>query len=124
MSELPYDWNKALAVDFDGTITHDNNYPEKPEKPNERIVKALQYAKKIGYYIIIHSCRMTPPNDTEEQRELIFNFCIENDVPFDVIWDTPGKPIAFIYIDDRAMEPYYFAFCMLDGWLDKKRGGR
>lgn len=122
-TKLPYDWENASAVDLDGTLCA-HCYPDPPGRPYTDVINALRYRKKQGRYIIIHSCRMTPPNNLEEQRKLIFSFLVNNDVPFDMIWDGKGKPIAAEYIDDRAKTPSEFVWEVMTasekGWEDKE----
>lgn len=101
---------KNIVVDFDGTIMP-YSFPE-VDKPFPSTRFALNEIKKMGYNIIIHSVRTAsywymigdnkiPRN--ENQVELIKNYMIENNLPFDAIW-LADKPLAKYYIDDRALQ--------------------
>jgi capsule biosynthesis phosphatase len=99
------EYQKTICIDFDGTI----NYWQYPEvgKPQPKVIEALKSIKKMGYKIIISSCRTNlqlNPKTYEEQVKIIEDYLNKNDIPYDEI-DTGrnGKPIAEIYIDDRAI---------------------
>ena len=101
-----------LAVDFDGTIAHDNYPGIGPLRQGAR--RALWEAKARGWTIIIWTCRCGPYLD-----EMI-EFLRSNHVPFDVINDhaphnkaryngDARKVFADIYIDDRAIGGWTWA---------------
>lgn len=86
-----------IAVDFDGTLYDFHNegftFP--------KVIELLKLAKKLGCYIYIFTAF---PNE-----EKVKNYCIENDIPFDAINDSPvkegmgtKKPYYNILLDDRA----------------------
>lgn len=113
------DWLKTIPLDFDGTITTDNSYPDPPQHMRSGMDKCCRRLKEQGYYIIIHSCRLTPPNDVEKQKKIIFDFCLQNNIPFDAMWTGQGKPIGICYVDDRSVQPHEFMHLVLNGYFDR-----
>ena len=103
---------KSIAIDLDGTILefdweqwamYQMNYFGKPK---EGAIKALKFLKKLGYKIIIHTCRTNPklhPQHTlGELWMIVEKKLVEYGIPFDEVWVETGKPIADLYIDDRG----------------------
>jgi len=95
-----------IAVDFDGVICEQNIHyvPGKFDVLRPDVVKAIQTLYNDGHSIIIFTCR----GDVKE----IANFLHEKNIPFDAIneniFKTPtclnsGKPVADVYIDDKAL---------------------
>lgn len=74
----------TIAVDFDHTLVHG-------DKPIEGAREAINILREQGHYIIIHSC------NNPEWIERVMN---NNNMRFDHIWTSPGKPVADIYVDD------------------------
>ena len=97
----------VVCVDFDGTLVH-NAYPE-TGSPIEGSAEALLRLRKMGFYIIIFSCRTNISlclNEREmfRQKKLIEKSLKDYGIPFDeVALSSTGKPIADFYIDDRAV---------------------
>ena len=98
----------TLAIDFDGTIVH-NDYPRiGPLRPGAR--KAINTLYQKGHHIIIWTSR------SGEMVEHARKFLIDNDIMFHSInqsnpehvqeygGDT-RKIFADLYIDDRALFP-------------------
>jgi hypothetical protein len=80
---------KVIAVDFDGTIRDwDSN------RPLDGCKQAINSLREKGYKILIHSCN---------SPEWIENWMNDNDIRFDSIWTDTGKPVAYAYLDDRAV---------------------
>jgi len=95
---------KTVAIDLDGTILRHWEGTFDTHKFGEILPgakEALEEMKALDYYLIIHTCR------TDE--EAVSKFLKENKIPFDAINTNPnapefdGKPVADIYIDDRAI---------------------
>jgi len=100
---MPY---KTVCIDFDGTIT---NYKEFKRKgifdevlPGCR--GALKRLKDDGWTIIIFTTRL--------ETYLVRQYLEDNGIPFDYINSNPTnekldchpfKPLADVYIDDRAI---------------------
>lgn len=94
-----------IAIDFDGTLCdvmpHDDNWPMGPVKEGAKDL--LKAWTKAGHYLIIHTARISGRPTDDRQFDAIRDYLDSQDVPFDLIWDESGKPIADIYIDDRAI---------------------
>lgn len=104
-------WPKTLAVDFDGVIHwyrkgwHDGSVYDDPF-PGAR--ECLQRLIDQGHKILIYSTRLmdrivngeTSPSQLEEVKAWWKKHNMPEDVKF---WTEPGKPLAFVYIDDRAL---------------------
>lgn len=93
---------KIIAVDFDYTLNDQNNKP--PDKrlgpPFPGAKEALQAFREAGYDICIHSCR---GSDGPRAVKVMADWLEFFSIPFDSIWDQPGKPVADFYIDDLAV---------------------
>jgi hypothetical protein len=96
---------KTIAVDFDGVI---NSYKSGWQGPNETDEPVLNAAEGIsglwnrGNKIIIFSTRANTHEGTDTIREYIRRHT-ENDLLANSIEITDKKPIADVYIDDRAI---------------------
>lgn len=94
---------RTIAFDFDGVIAQYKGFKsvEHMGEPNPNVVKAIRTLKEKGHKIIIHSTR---------SNEQLRDYCERNDIPFDYINENPkfntgnkGKPVASVYVDDRAV---------------------
>lgn len=113
---------KFIAIDFDGTLTVGNRFPNigPANIPNiETIQKIISMYSEQGYrtVLILWTCREDWPDEPSKQflTEAI-NWCDDN-VPFkfDYINENPecdfGRPnlvrkiIADLYIDDKSLNP-------------------
>lgn len=96
---------KTVCVDIDGTLVHYDGW-----KGHENFGKIVEGAKEAmdtlhnhGWYIIIFT--------TRANKESIRNFLERSGIVYDSINENPyqpenaigGKPIADVYIDDRAI---------------------
>jgi hydroxymethylpyrimidine pyrophosphatase-like HAD family hydrolase len=93
----------VISFDFDGVIAHTKGFVSKEHEgePNLEVVKAIRMLKEQGCKILIHSTR---------GNEFLKNYCEKFSIPVDYInhnpnkeGDNPGKPIAFVYVDDRSI---------------------
>ena len=106
LSQQPVD--KIAIIDFDGTLCEFMFPDVGPIEPN--VKEALETLKKAGYTIKIHSCRTATYWERPEERRIhvktIYDFMHEHDLPYDEIITitTMDKPIADVYIDDRAVK--------------------
>ena len=95
--------SRVFAFDFDGVISQYEEFVSATHtgEPIKEVVGAIRKLKENGHKILLHSTR---------GDELLKNYCTEHDIPFDYInknpeleGENPGKPIAFVYVDDRAV---------------------
>ena len=98
---------KIAVIDFDGTLCKFAFPDVGPIEPGVR--EALQTLKNAGYVIKIHSCRTASYWGNESERKIhvkaILDFMIQHELPYDqiLLCPTMDKPIADVYIDDRAI---------------------
>ncbi|MDR2534983.1 MAG: hypothetical protein LBD29_03005, partial [Treponema sp.] len=96
---------KVVAVDFDGVI---NSYVSGWKGPSETDAPVLSAAESLktlfnsGYKVIIFSTRANTREGIETIREYLRKHTENNELA-DTIEITGQKPIADMYIDDRAI---------------------
>lgn len=92
---------RIVAFDFDGVIASYSGFihGDDIQDPIPEVIKAIHSLKEQDYKIMIHSTR---------GDEFLKNYCEKFSIPFDYInhrddlfGANPGKPIAFVYVDDR-----------------------
>lgn len=95
--------NRTIAFDFDGVIANYSGFkgPNHAEEPIAETIKAIKMLKEKGCKILLHSTR---------GDNFLKDYCEKYDIPFDYINRRPdkegensGKPIAYVYVDDRAI---------------------
>ena len=120
----------SVAVDIDGTICEPiewerwqkdglNYFPPVQAGAKE----AIEELRKLGLFIIIHSCRTTPLVNNFAYSEgqmiaLVAGMLHKEKIPYDLIWSEVGKPIADLYIDDKGV---YHAGSWADTMKEVKR---
>ncbi len=96
--------SRTFAFDFDGVIAeYDGNYIKNcAGKPNKKVVEAMKILKERGHRILISSSR---------GNAFLKKYCKKYGIPVDYINCNPdhregnkGKPIASVYLDDRAVQ--------------------
>lgn len=95
---------KTFAFDFDGVVSkYDGVFKgdEKVDQPRPEIVKAIKILKKQGHKILIYSSRSS---------KVLKKYCQKHKIPVDYYnlnpnykTGNPGKPVASVYVDDRAI---------------------
>ena len=94
---------RTISFDFDGVLAQYTGFVGKEDiqQPIAEVVEAIKLLKQKGFKILIHSTR---------GNEFLKKYCEKVSIPFDYInrrpdkeGDNPGKPIAFVYVDDRAI---------------------
>lgn len=96
---------KTVCIDLDGTLVHYEEW-QGEEHFGEVLPGASTATKalrKNGWFIIIYT--------TRSNKSILSNFLSENKIEFDAINENPyqpgtaigGKPIADVYVDDRAL---------------------
>ena len=117
----------TIACDFDGCLC-EHRFPE-CGAPITDVVALLRQLEEEGWLIVIHSCRANSDwvgkgaSEQEARKKVddMVEFLLENDVPFHSIWGitmtshadpfaweysgVSGKPVADVYLDDRALHP-------------------
>ena len=98
-------YNPIVAVDFDGTLSLDAQYPN-IGRFNTPLYEALMKLRGIGWSIVLWTCR-----EGKELKEAV-EWCKMNGLEFDAINENPShvpfksrKVVADMYIDDRAYMP-------------------
>lgn len=97
--------NKTVCIDLDGTLIHYEEW--QGEEHFGHVLPGASDATKIlhekGWYIIIYT--------TRANKSILTKFLSDNKIEFDAINENPyqpqnakgGKPIADVYVDDRAL---------------------
>ena len=93
--------NKVISIDFDGTITKENLYPNIGEF-RENAVECIKKLQKYNHCFLF-TCRQGKP--LLDALYLLEKNGVKMDVfsPYDYSVAFGRKPIADYYIDDRAM---------------------
>jgi len=100
---------KVIAVDCDGVI---HAYSKSWEggilydEPVKDTKEGIQKLKDAGYHIMIYTTRTNPDYRNEKEPEQIAQlkeYLKKYEIPYDEIWTGKGKPMADMYIDDRAI---------------------
>lgn len=97
---------KTIAIDFDATITEYSGYKGKGNfgDPMPNVADVLSELMMRGWIIIIHTTR----SETHQVKE----YLDKNKIPYNYINFNPeninkglniGKPLADVYLDDRAI---------------------
>ena len=95
--------SRVIAFDFDGVIAQYAGFVAKDHvlPPNENVVSAMRKLRELGHRILVHSTR---------GDAFLKTYCEKFDIPFDYInrrpdkeGENPGKPIAYVYIDDNSI---------------------
>jgi len=96
---------RTFAFDFAGVISlYRGGFTSEAacgdDEPNPEVVGAIRKLHSAGHKIIIHSTLHT---------DIIRDYCERHDIPYTYINENPefspgnpGKPVATVYIDDRA----------------------
>lgn len=96
--------NKVIIVDFDGVLCRHDDFPNVGPIENY-VVEALFSLKQLGYTIKIWTCRTASywGRDREKHIKLVKDFLDEENIPYDELILDLDKPLASVYIDDRAI---------------------
>lgn len=103
----------TIAVDLDGTLAEYNGWcgREHIGKPLPGAVAAMQAMVDQGHRVMIFTCRcsnelseeFTSNMDAQASAEIIYAWLSEHGFPPVHVWTGAGKPMADLYIDDRAL---------------------
>ena len=97
-----------VAIDFDGVIHRYSkgwNNGEIYDNPVKGVKEALETLKKEGHTLYIFSTRtnkLFQKKDAPDAKKTMVAWLEKHKIPYDKIW-TWGKPMAQVFIDDRAI---------------------
>jgi phosphoglycolate phosphatase-like HAD superfamily hydrolase len=95
--------SRVIAFDFDGVIAKYSGFitDDDIQEPVAEVLKAIHLLKEKGHKILIYSTR---------SDEFLKSYCEKFSIPVDYInrrpdkqGGNPGKPIAYVYVDDRSV---------------------
>lgn len=97
---------KTVCIDIDGTISHYIEWVDSTTfgEVLPHCAETIHHLKADGWYVIIYT--------TRADKAEISKFLETHNIPFDAINENPnqpdnakgGKPIADVYVDDRAIQ--------------------
>jgi hypothetical protein len=96
---------RVVAVDFDGVINSYKSGGQGPTETDEPVLSAAESLKTLynrGYKVVIFSTRANTREGIDTIREYLRKHTENNELA-DTIEITGQKPIADMYIDDRAI---------------------
>lgn len=112
-----------FCFDLDNTLV---SYPVIPGdystvQPINKMIKTVKQLKQDGHEIIIYTARRMATHNhnigkvVRDIGQITMQTLVDFDIPYDEL--VFGKPIADVYVDDRAINPYsqslsYFGFFM------------
>lgn len=94
---------RTYAFDFDGVMAKYEGFKGTDHfgEPNETVITVIRQLSLMGHKIVIYSTR---------GEDSLRKYCLENNIPVDYFnrnpeleGENPGKPIAYVYIDDRTV---------------------
>lgn len=98
-----------IAIDFDGVLHgYSQGWGDGSiyDPPVPGAGEAMKKMKEAGHTLYIFSTRTNPifkkKDQANDQKKMMEDWLKEHDIPFDKVW-TFGKPMADIFIDDRAI---------------------
>lgn len=101
-----------IAIDFDGVLHgYSQGYQDGEiyDPPVPGAAEAMKKMKEQGHYLYIFTTRTNKifkkkgdDKDEKYQENQIKEWMAKHDIPYDKIW-TFGKPMADLFIDDRAI---------------------
>ena len=98
-----------IAVDFDGVLHgYSKGWSDGTiyDPPVPGAAEAMQKLKELGHTLYIFTTRTNPIFKDKEasnaQKKAVEQWLKDYQIPFDKVW-TFGKPMADIFIDDRAI---------------------
>ena len=116
---MKYSKNIFIAIDFDGTITRENVFPDIGEI-DMRVIKFLQYLNSVqNVKLALWTCR----HDKALQQAV--EICSMHGIKFDAInddfaeikaygWGEGRKIYADYYIDDRSVISRQYLYALID----------
>lgn len=100
------EYKKTVAVDLDGVLARYDGW-KGVEVIGEPIPGAREFMMDIvarGFNVVVHSARCSAQNgDPNVAADVIGKWLRLHQIPYTRIHTERGKPIAFAYVDDRAV---------------------
>ncbi len=99
-----------ICIDLDGVICYTRKEHEhySDVKPIPEAAESIRNLKSAGHHIIIHTSRHMKTCESNvgmivaKQGKTLIGWLEKHDIPYDELWF--GKPLADVYIDDKALE--------------------
>ncbi|MBI1221986.1 MAG: hypothetical protein GC180_05220 [Bacteroidetes bacterium] len=98
-----------IAIDFDGVLHgYSKGWSDGSiyDPPVAGSVEAMRQLKEAGHTLYIFSTRTNPifkkKDQATDQKKMMEDWLNQHAIPFDKVW-TFGKPMADLFIDDRAI---------------------
>ncbi len=99
-----------IAIDFDGVLHgYSKGWSDGSiyDAPVPGAAEAMKKLKEEGHTLYIFSTRTNPifkkkKEDSVDQKVMMEEWMKQHGIPFDKVW-TFGKPMADLFIDDRAI---------------------
>jgi hypothetical protein len=97
-----------VAVDIDGVIAQYNKWGGL-DLIGDPIKGAKSFLSVLSdrWNVWIHSTRLSPRYHPDvaplRLKEIISDYLAVNDLPYDDVWCSRGKPMAIAYVDDRGV---------------------
>lgn len=118
-----------LAVDFDATICDLRSFSFNgvDGEPHDGAREVLRQARNNGDTIIVHTCRARPTETVDGKfwvntTNHVAAWMDHHDIPYDEI--TALKPIADVYLDDKAIQFIDWHQASADLMMLRRRGPR
>ena len=105
---------KTIAVDLDGTIYHQKAWNrDNIGVPIPGAREELQKFIDAGWHVVIYTARL--PEDWDNIESTVQ----ADGIPYTRLWRKEGKPLADVYLDDRAITfdgNWARMFQRVEGW--------
>jgi len=89
---------KTICVDLDGVLTYETEGHDYLNRtPNMPMIHKIRHCYHDGSRIILYSARL------KRDRKITIDWLTKNNVPYHEL--ILGKPLADVYIDDKAKRP-------------------
>jgi hypothetical protein len=100
--EMP---NQSVCVDLDGTLLYYTNWKGMDGRLGEPRPGAREFLINIKKFakIIIFTSRLAEGNKSKETFDQISSWFKRHDLPYDELYTGCGKPIAEVFVDDKAI---------------------
>ena len=97
---------KTIAVDLDSVLAKYKNFVGVGiiDDPIDGARWFMDKIAAMGLHVIVHTSRINPLNgDTAIAKTRVIEWLEKNKIKYGEVWCNVGKPIAWAYVDDRAI---------------------